>query len=102
MLRQANASSKSQRLSSNIHPSKFEDAEVCEIVKALDLTYDAPDEDTQDRSKRRKVSQVDSGPMAVLLSSLGKTLGLKSVDDDFPNLEQQFLLVTFLPLSCKF
>jgi acyl carrier protein len=102
MLRQLNASSKPELLSSNTHPSKFEDTEVREIIAALALTYDAPDENSQDRSKRRKVSQVDSSPMAVLMNSLGATLGLKGVDDDFPNLEQQFLLVTFLPLFCKF
>ncbi|CEF77084.1 unnamed protein product [Fusarium graminearum] len=91
MLRQVNASSKQELLSSNTHPSKFEDTEVREILQALALKYDAPDENSQDRSKRRKVSQVDSSPMAVLMSSLGATLGLKSVDDGFPDLEQQFL-----------
>lgn len=91
MLRQVNASSKQELLGSNTHPSKFEDTEVREILQALALKYDAPDENSQDRSKRRKVSQVDSSPMAVLMSSLGATLGLKSVDDGFPDLEQQFL-----------
>ncbi|KAJ4018241.1 serine/threonine-protein kinase M1 [Fusarium irregulare] len=94
MLRQVNAGSKSQSLSSNIHPTKFEDREVREIIEALALTYDAPDENSQDRSKRRKVSQVDSSPMATLLSSLGVHLGLTDVDDGFPNLEQQFLRST--------
>ncbi|KAM0417762.1 hypothetical protein ACHAPD_004104 [Fusarium lateritium] len=96
MLRQVNASSEPGLLSSNTHPSNFEDAEVREILQALALTYDAPDENSQDRSKRRKVSQVDSSPMAVLMSSLGATLGLESIDDGFPNLEQKFLKV---PLS---
>lgn len=97
MLRQVNAGSKSQSLSSNIHPTKFEDREVREIIEALALTYDAPDENSQDRSKRRKVSQVDSSPMATLLSSLGVNLGLTDIDDGFSNLEQHFLLVLSLP-----
>ncbi|RGP60551.1 putative uvsb pi-3 kinase [Fusarium longipes] len=90
-VQQLNAGSKPELLSSNTHPSRFEDAEVREIIEALALSHDAPDEKPQDRSKRRKVSRVDSSPTAVLMSSLGATLGLKTVDDDFPNFEQQFL-----------
>jgi hypothetical protein len=74
-----------------MHPSNFEDEELREAIEALSLTYDAPDTNSQDRSKRRKVSQVDSSRMSTLMGSLGDSLGIMDVDDNFLNTEQLLL-----------
>jgi serine/threonine-protein kinase ATR len=74
-----------------MHPSNFQDEELREAIEALSLTYDAPDANSQDRSKRRKVSQADSSRMSTLMSSLGDSLGIMDVDDNFLNIEHLFL-----------
>jgi serine/threonine-protein kinase ATR len=74
-----------------MHPSNFEDEELRKAIEALSLTYDAPDTNSQDRCKRRKVSQADSSRMSTLMSSLGDSLGIMDVDDNFLNIEQLFL-----------
>ncbi|KAM0289256.1 hypothetical protein ACHAO9_006214 [Fusarium lateritium] len=90
-LREVNANIRPKSLSTSMHPSNFEDEELREAIEALSLTYDAPDSNSQDRSKRRKVSQAGSSRMSTLMSSLGDSLGIMDIDDNFLNIEQLFL-----------
>lgn len=74
-----------------MHPSNFEDEELRGAIEALSLIYDAPETNSQDRSKRRKVSQAGSSRMSALVTSLGDSLGIMDIDDNFQNIEQPIL-----------
>ncbi|KAJ4263990.1 serine/threonine-protein kinase M1 [Fusarium torreyae] len=90
-LRQVTANPQPKLLGSTLHPSNFEDVEVREAIEALSLNYDAPDMNSGGRTKRRKVSQSGLNPVSALLNSVGVSLGISDVDDDFPSFEQRAL-----------
>ncbi|CAJ0548046.1 Ff.00g048000.m01.CDS01 [Fusarium sp. VM40] len=90
-LREVNANAGPKSLSTSMHPSNFEDEELRGAIEALSLIYDAPETNSQDRSKRRKVSQAGSSRMSALVTSLGDSFGIMDIDDNFQNIEQPIL-----------
>ncbi|KAF4984272.1 hypothetical protein FZEAL_484 [Fusarium zealandicum] len=79
-------------LDASLHPSKFQDEDIRKEIESLSIDYQDPDVPSEDRTKRRKISQTALSAMSALVVSTADSLGIPEQDnEDWPTFEKQYL-----------